>query len=75
MFTSDLPGKRSRTSTQAIAVPLTALIATTAAASSSVSFSAATASGFEAACQKPCHPPPIPFAARAASGIRTTTLR
>jgi hypothetical protein len=56
-------------------VPLAALIATTAAASSSVSFSAATASGFEAACQKPCHPPPIPFAARAASGIRTTTLR
>jgi hypothetical protein len=58
-----------------MAGPETALIATTAAESQSVSFSAATASGFDAAPQKWCQPPPAPFAVSAASGMRTTTLR
>ena len=40
-----LPGSESRTSTQAISVPVTALIATTISEMANVSFSAATASG------------------------------
>ena len=52
-FTSDLPRKSSRTSTQAVIVPRTALISAAIAAIARVSFSAATASGFVTASQKP----------------------
>src|ERR1700704_6073688 len=75
MFTNRLPGKLSRTSVHASAVPVTALIPTKAAESPSVSSSAALASGFHATCQKWCQPPCAPFATSAASGIRTMTLR
>ena len=73
-LTSRLPGKSSRTSVHASAVPVTALIATTPPASSNVSSSAARASGFHATCQKWCQPPAAPFATTAASGMRTMTL-
>ena len=71
-LTSALPRNWSRTSTQAIAVPVTALITATAADSSSVSFSAATASWLEAVGQKPLPPA---LAMTAASGSRTMRLR
>src|SRR5262249_12793411 len=49
--------------------------ATTATARPRVSFSAATASGFETAVQKWCSPPARASQTSAARGIRTTTLR
>ena len=75
VFTRRLPGNSSRTSVQASAVPVTALIATTPPESSNVSSSAARASGFHATCQKWCQPPLAAFAATAASGTRTMMLR
>ena len=51
-LTIDLPRKSSRTSTQAMRVPNTALISATIPASARVSFSAATPSGLETASQK-----------------------
>ena len=73
--TNLLPWKSSRTSVHARAVPVTALIATTAPASPNVSSSAALASGFQATCQKWCQPPCTPFTVSAARGTSTTTLR
>ena len=51
------PGKLSRTSTQAISVPKTALMTTSTMATPIVSFSAATASGVVIAVQKLSQPP------------------
>ena len=50
-FTSAFPRNESRTSTQAVIVPRTALIRATAIEVQSVSFSAATASGLETTSQ------------------------
>ena len=58
-LTNLLPGNSSRTSTQAISVPMTTLIATTPSETSSVSFSAATASGSVIASQNAPRPPSI----------------
>ena len=55
-LTNPLPGNSSRTSTHAIAVPVTAWIAATIADAASVSFSAASASGEVTTCQKTCRP-------------------
>ena len=56
-LTSVWPRKESRTSTQAVIVPRTALISATAIEVASVSFSAATASGLVTTSQKPAQPP------------------
>ena len=56
-------------------VPVTALIATTISEAARLSFSAATAWGFETACQNVSQPPPVDFQKTAASGIRTIRLR
>src|SRR6266545_2575437 len=73
-LTNPLPGKLSRTSTQAIVVPITALIATTISEAISVSFRAAMASGLVIAVQNAPIPPSADFAVSAASGIRTMRL-
>jgi hypothetical protein len=72
--TNRMPGKRSRTSTQAIAVPMTALTAVTPSELSSVNRMAASDSGRLSADQKPDHPAPVAFATIAASGSSTSTL-
>jgi hypothetical protein len=68
------PRKRSRTSIQAIAVPITALTAVTPSELSSVNRMAASDSGRLSADQKPDHPAPVAFATIAASGNSTSTL-
>src|SRR5215217_403666 len=70
-----LPGNSSRTSTQAISVPNTALISTTTSEAISVSFSAATACGLLIALQKLSVPLSSDFSTTAASGISATMLR
>src|SRR5215208_2920356 len=70
-----LPGNSSRTSTQAISVPNTALISTTITEAISVSLSEATAWSVVMALQKESTPLPIDFATTAASGISATMLR
>src|SRR2546423_1214705 len=74
-FTSLLPGKRSRTSTHAIAVPATAFTAATISDATSVSLSAATASLPVTAVQNASNPFSNAFDATAASGSSTTMLR
>src|SRR5947207_1849455 len=74
-FTRRLPGKRSRTSTQAIAVPATAFTAATISDTTNVSFSAATASLPVTAVQNASNPFWNAFDATAASGSSTTRLR
>ena len=74
-LTAPLPRKSSRTSTQAIRTPATALIAATTSETTSVSLSAETAWGLVIASQKPEMPSSKPLAATAASGISTTRLR
>jgi hypothetical protein len=74
-LTIPLPGNSSRTSTQAISVPNTALISTTITDAISVSLSAATAWSVVIALQKESTPLPIDFASTAASGISATMLR
>src|SRR5881396_1087046 len=69
-----LPGNWSRTSTQAISVPKTALIAATRSADSTVSFSAATDCLLETVSQKCAMPPSVDFATTAASGSSTMML-
>src|SRR4051794_527139 len=71
---SDLPRKRSRTSTHATSVPATAFIAATRIDMISVSFSAATACGAVMASTNAPRPPSVERATTAASGISTTTL-
>src|SRR5437763_11450753 len=70
-----MPRNRSRTSTHAMSVPVTALMATTISEITMVTSSAATASGLVTARQNPPIPPSIDFAATAASGSSTMTLR
>src|SRR6187200_243865 len=69
-----LPRKRSRTSTHATSVPVTALIAATASEHPSVSLSAATAWRLVTADQNASSPPSVERASSAASGTRTMTL-
>src|SRR3954451_3671302 len=74
-FTTDLPKKSSRTSTQASRVPKTAFTATTSSDIASVSLSAATASGALTEPQKSSQPAPVDFQNTAASGSSTRMLR
>src|SRR5438067_7345269 len=74
-LTSDLPRKSSRTSTQAVIVPNTALMATTMNATANVSFSAPEASELETVCQKACAPSCFDSQTSAASGKTTMTSR
>src|SRR3954452_20126915 len=74
-FTMRRPRKRSRTSTQAMAVPASALIAATTSETPSVSFSAAAASRLVTAVQNESNPCSNAFDVTAASGSSTTTLR
>lgn len=69
------PGKRSRTSTQAIAVPMTRLIRATSAEAPMVRVSAAQASGVVTERQKYPGPWSAERQTTAASGIRTIRLR
>src|SRR5947209_18333226 len=74
-LTTPWPRNSSRTSTQAISVPVTALIATTISESTTVSSSADFAAGLDTARQNPSRPPSSEREATAASGSRTMTLR
>ena len=74
-LTNSLPRKSSRTSTQAIIVPVAALKIATNAAHASVSFSAAIDCGFVTSAQNVSHPCDRELQTRAASGTRTTRLR
>src|SRR3954468_20590560 len=64
----------SRTSTHAIAVPMTALMAATSSEATTVSSSALTAWRLDTACQKPLQPSSVDFATTAASGTSTIRL-
>jgi hypothetical protein len=70
-----LPGKLSRTSTHAIAVPAIAFTRTTISDEIRVSSSADLASGVVTCVQKASSPSANPFEATAAIGMRTITLR
>src|SRR3954452_3909158 len=74
-FTARLPRKSSRTSTQAISVPVTALITTTIAEVMNVSLSAASACGPVTTSTKPESPSSSDVTATAASGSSTMMLR
>src|SRR5688572_1740961 len=73
-LTIRLPRNSSRTSTQAISVPVTTFTTTTASETSTVSFSAATASGPLTASQKPVRPASNERTTTAASGMSTIRL-
>src|SRR5688500_1287903 len=73
-LTTRLPRKSSRTSTQAIRVPVTTLTATTASDTYNVSFSAAQASGALTASQNAPAPPSSERTTTAASGTSTIRL-
>src|SRR3954463_7893524 len=73
-LTADLPRNSSRTSTHAMIVPMTALMSAASAATTSVSFSAATASGLEIASQKPPEPFLVDDHTSAAIGSAITTV-
>src|SRR5690348_9827500 len=74
-LTSDLPRNSSRTRTQAVTVPSTALRTTTTNAVPKVSFSADWASGLETICQNACSPPLCDSQRSAAIGRTTITSR
>src|SRR4051794_4416162 len=74
-LTTPLPGNSSRTSTQAISVPATALTVTTINEAINVSSSAETACGLDTAFQNPSSPLSVERAATAASGMSAITLR
>src|SRR5579885_1745183 len=74
-LTIGLPRKSSRMSTHAVIVPSSAFVSAASAATASVSFSAATASGDETAAQKPEPPPFVDDQTSAAIGSATTTDR
>ena len=74
-LTSDLPRKDSRTSTQAVIVPRTALISATAIDVQSVSFSAEIASGLVTTSQNPSQPPFVDSKTSAAIGRPTISER
>ena len=69
-----LPGNSSRTSTQAISVPITALTSATTTEISTVTFSAASALGAVTASHQPARPSSNDLTVRAASGSSTMTL-
>ena len=73
-LTMRLPGNSSRTSTQAISVPITTLTRATMADTSTVTRSAARATGAVAASQNPLTPSSNEVTVSAASGSRTMTL-
>ncbi len=73
--TTRLPTKRSRTMTQAMSVPMTALMPATMSDATTVSSRAARASGVVTASQKPDQPWPRPRQTTAASGMTTSRLR
>src|SRR5215471_6860221 len=74
-LTSDLPRKSSRTRTQAVIVPSTAFNTATASDATSVSLSAATASGEVIASQNDPKPSCLAVETRAAIGNTTITVR
>src|SRR2546423_298963 len=74
-LTIDLPRKSSRTSTHAVSVPKSAFATVASAATTRLSSSAATASGFETASQNPLAPLFDDAQTRAAIGSATTTER
>src|SRR5450756_2462954 len=74
-LTMVLPGKVSRTSTQAMMVPTTALIAATAKDETRLSCSAARVSGLLTTRQIAAGPSSAACPATAASGMSTMTLR
>jgi hypothetical protein len=74
-LTTPWPRKRSRTSTHAITVPMTAFATETSADSASVSFSADTAAGSPTASRNPPQPAPVDSHTTAASGSSTMRLR
>ena len=69
-----LPKKRSRTSTQAISVPMTMLTSVTRNAVPTVSRMAAAVCALVTASQKCAHPPSHAVTTTAASGISTSRL-
>jgi hypothetical protein len=69
------PGNRYRTMTHASVVPITALIAATIVAVTSVSWIAAHAPGAAIACVKVENPSPNPFVTIAATGSTTRAPR
>ena len=73
-FTTVRPKKRSRTSTHAMIVPITALMATTTSDTPTVSFRAVRARSLVIAFQNPSHPLSNAPLIRAANGIRTMRL-
>lgn len=73
-FTKPLPGKSSRTRTQAISVPMTTLTRATTTETTTVTRSAASAIGSVTAPQKPDQPSSNALTVSAASGSRTITL-
>ena len=74
-LTTDLPAKSSRTRTQAMIVPNTAVVSTASVDISSVSFSAETACGDETTSQKPAQPLPVDRQTTAAIGSTTMSSR
>src|SRR3954453_6224260 len=74
-FTAPLPRKSSRTSTQAISVPVTGLITTTISDVMNVSFRAASACGLVTTSKNSFTPPSSEVTATAASGSSTMMLR
>src|SRR5690242_9990754 len=73
-LTMRLPGNSSRTRTQAMRVPITALTTATMAATRTVTRNEASATGAVTACQKPPTPSPSEVTVSAASGRSTSTL-
>ena len=69
------PGSLSRTSTHAIAVPITMLIAATSSDETMVSFRVDAASGVVIAWKKPLSPSDCERHTTAANGISTMMLR
>src|SRR5215217_1626620 len=74
-LTTRLPGYWSRTSTQAISVPMTTLTVATISATAKVRRSAARAWGWVAACQKAPQPSRVERQRTAVRGRTTTRLR
>jgi hypothetical protein len=73
-LTMPLPGKSSRTSTQAIRVPITTLISATITETNTVTRSEASATGEVTASQKPAQPSSKALTVSAASGNSTMML-
>src|SRR5579884_3919574 len=74
-FTADLPRKESRTKTQAMRVPNTALMITTMADTPTVSSKAPSTVGIVIVCQTAPMPPRVDVQRSAARGSRTMRLR